>query len=86
MGVTYHWFNTYGRSGCPQECTALLTIALECAESLGEAACFIAGDFNITLEGHHLESALEWAGWCDIFKGTGVPVWQVGHQVQSIMY
>ena len=70
-GVTYHRFNLYGRSGCPQECSALLTIALECAESLGEAACFIGGDFNITLEGHHMESALEWSGWSDLFKGEG---------------
>ena len=49
----------------------MLTIALECAESLGEAACSIGGDFNITLEGHHMESALEWAGWIDLFKGKG---------------
>ena len=42
-GITYHWLNLYGRNGCPGECTALLTIALESAESLGEAACFIGG-------------------------------------------
>ena len=50
-GVTCHWFNIYGRSGCPQECTELLTLALECAESLGDAVAFIRGDLNITLEG-----------------------------------
>ena len=42
-GVPYHWFNIHGRSGCPHECTELLTLALECAESLGEAAVFLGG-------------------------------------------
>ena len=42
-GVTYHWFNIYGRSGNPRECSELLTLALECAESLGDALVFIVG-------------------------------------------
>ena len=69
--MTYHWFNIYGKSGNPRECSELLTLALECAESLGDALVFIGGDFNITLEGHHLESALDLAGWTDILKNQG---------------
>ena len=42
-----------------------------CAESLGDAIAFIGGDLNITLEGHHMESALDWAGWSDLLKGQG---------------